>query len=65
MTRMYKLLLLVFLIPLAVMATEKKGKYTKNKELNKEYTVSSDATIIFQINMVVLILQLGKKTELL
>ena len=45
MIRMYKLLLLVFLIPLAITATEKKGKYTKNKELNKEYTVSSDATI--------------------
>jgi hypothetical protein len=42
---MYKILLLVFLIPLAITATEKEGKYTKNKVLNKEFTVNADATL--------------------
>jgi len=45
MTRMYKILLFVFLIPLAVSATDDKGKYTKNKELNKEFTVNANATV--------------------
>lgn len=45
MTRMYKILLLVFLMPLAITATEKEGKYTKNKVLNKEFTVNADATL--------------------
>ncbi|MFD1294347.1 hypothetical protein ACFQ5N_10915 [Lutibacter holmesii] len=42
---MYKILLLVFLIPLVVTATEDKGKYTKNKKINKVYTVNKNATL--------------------
>ena len=40
-----KLLLLFLLIPLAIYATEKKGKYTKNKTMSKEFKVSKDATL--------------------
>ncbi|MDP3312507.1 hypothetical protein [Lutibacter sp.] len=40
---MYKLLLLIFLIPIAITATDKKGKYTKNKVITKEFKVNSNA----------------------
>lgn len=45
MKTMYKTLLLLFLIPLVITATEKKGKYTKNKVINKVYTVNKDANL--------------------
>lgn len=45
MKNMYKLLLFIFLIPLAVTATKKEGKYTKNKAINKEFSVSKNATL--------------------
>ncbi|MDO9037972.1 MAG: hypothetical protein Q7U59_06460, partial [Lutibacter sp.] len=40
-----KLLLLFLLIPLAIFASEKKGKYTKNKTISKEFKVNKDATL--------------------
>lgn len=40
-----KLLLLFLMIPLAIFATEKKGKYTKNKTISKEFKVTKDATL--------------------
>ena len=40
-----KLFLLFLLIPLAIFATEKKGKYTKNKTIAKEFKVTKDATL--------------------
>lgn len=40
-----KLLLLFLLIPLAIFASEKKGKYTKNKVITKEFKVTKDATL--------------------
>lgn len=45
MKTMYKILLIFILIPLAITATEKKGKYTKNKVIKKEYTVNKDALL--------------------
>ncbi len=45
MKNMYKLLLLFFLIPLTITATDKKGKYTKTKTIQKEFSVSQDATL--------------------
>lgn len=42
---MYKLLIVLFLIPLAITATDKKGKYTKNKVINKEFKVNKNATL--------------------
>lgn len=42
---MYKIILILFLIPLTISATERKGKYTKNKVLKKEYTVNENATL--------------------
>ena len=45
MKTMYKILLMFFLIPIALTATEKKGKYTKNKVIKKEYTVNKDASL--------------------
>jgi len=45
MKTMYKTLLIFFLIPFAIVATEKKGKFTKNKVIKKEYTVNKDATL--------------------
>ena len=45
MKNMYKILLLIFLIPVVVSATEDKGKFTKNKKINKEYTVNKTATL--------------------
>jgi hypothetical protein len=44
---MYKFLLVLFLVPLTISATEnyKKGKYTKNKTIKKEFTVNADATL--------------------
>jgi len=40
-----KLFLLFLLIPLTIFATEKKGKYTKNKTIAKEFKVTKDATL--------------------
>ena len=45
MKTMYKLLIVLFLIPLAITATDKKGKYTKNKVIQKEFKVNKDATL--------------------
>ena len=47
MKSMYKFLLVLFLVPLTITATEnyKKGKYTKNKTIKKEFTVNADATL--------------------
>jgi len=45
MKNMYKILLILFLLPLAITATEKKGKYTKEKVINKEFSVNKDATL--------------------
>lgn len=45
MKNMYKIALLLFLIPLVVAATEHKNKYTKSKKVTKEYTVNKDATL--------------------
>ena len=45
MKNMYKIALLLFLIPLVAAATEHKGKYTKNKKVTKEYTVNKNATL--------------------
>lgn len=45
MKTIYKILLILFLIPLTISATERKGKYTKNKVLKKEYTVNENATL--------------------
>lgn len=45
MNNIYKFLLVIFLIPLTINATERKGKYTKTKTLNKEYKVNDNATL--------------------
>ena len=45
MKTMYKILLIFILIPLTISATERKGKYTKNKVLTKEYSVNENATL--------------------
>ena len=45
MKTMYKIVLILFLIPLTIFATEKKGKYTKSKTINKEFKVSENATL--------------------
>lgn len=45
MKTIYKLLIVLFLIPLAISASDKKGKYTKNKVINKEFKVNKDATL--------------------
>ncbi|NOR26918.1 MAG: hypothetical protein GQ540_00140 [Lutibacter sp.] len=45
MKTIYKIVLIIFLIPLTITATDKKGKYTKSKTINKEYKVSKDATL--------------------
>jgi len=42
---MYKIILILFLIPLSITATGKKGKYTKSKTINKEFKVAKDATL--------------------
>ena len=41
----YKILLLCILFPLAISATDKDGKYTKNKVIKKEFKVTKDATL--------------------
>lgn len=41
----FKIFLILLLIPLAISATEDKGKYTKNKIINKVYTVNKDASL--------------------
>ncbi len=40
-----KLFLLFLLIPLAIFATEKKGKYTKSKVIDKTFNVTKEATL--------------------
>ena len=45
MKNMYKLLLVLFLIPLSIYASDKKGKITKTKTINKEFPVNKDATM--------------------
>jgi len=45
MKTMYKILFIIFLIPLTIMATDKKGKYTKSKTINKEFKVNKDAIL--------------------
>ncbi|UMB54880.1 hypothetical protein MKD41_05255 [Lutibacter sp. A64] len=45
MKTMYKIMFLLFFIPLTIFATEKKGKYTKSKILKKEYSVNKNATL--------------------
>lgn len=45
MKNMYKIILILFLIPLTITATEKKGKYTKTKTINKEFKVTENATL--------------------
>ncbi|MGV8945999.1 MAG: hypothetical protein ACOH1N_06190 [Lutibacter sp.] len=42
---MYKLLIVLFLIPLAITATDEKGKFTQNKVIQKEFKVNKDATL--------------------
>lgn len=42
---MYKILLVLFLMPLATFATEDKDKHTKNKVINKVYSVNKNATL--------------------
>ncbi|MGJ8685580.1 MAG: hypothetical protein ACSHWW_13195 [Nonlabens sp.] len=42
----YKILLLAFLLPLAVVAGPEKGKHTKKKSLKKAYTVNKDAMLL-------------------
>jgi hypothetical protein len=46
MKNIFKLFTLLFLIvPLTINATNKKGKYTKNKVISKEFKVNSNATL--------------------
>lgn len=45
MKNMYKILLILFLVPLVASGTEHRGKYTKNKVINKVYPVNKDATL--------------------
>ncbi|MFK5958663.1 MAG: hypothetical protein QM495_07300 [Lutibacter sp.] len=46
MKNMYKILLALLLIPLAINANNKDGKYTKNKVIKKEFSVHKDATLL-------------------
>lgn len=45
MKNIYKILLFLLIIPLSASAVNKKGKYTKNKVVTKEYSVNSNATL--------------------
>jgi hypothetical protein len=45
MKTIYKIAIILFLIPLAISATERKGKFTKKKVIKKEYLVNKDATL--------------------
>jgi hypothetical protein len=45
MKNTFKILFILFLIPLTIFATGKKGKYTKNKMIKKEFKVNKDATL--------------------
>lgn len=45
MKTLYKIIVLIFLIPFISNAHEKDGKYTKNKVINKEFTVNSNALL--------------------
>lgn len=42
---MYKILLFLLIIPIAVSANDPRGKYSKKKVLTKEYNVNSNATL--------------------
>jgi len=46
MKNMYKIVLILLLIPLAIQASNKDGKYTKNKVIKKEFSVNKDATLL-------------------
>lgn len=45
MKPMYKILLILFLIPFTITATNNKGKYTKNKVITKEFKVNKNASL--------------------
>lgn len=45
MKNMYKVLAILCLLPFAVFANKNDGKYTKNKVLKKEYSVTKDANL--------------------
>ncbi|MCF6181122.1 hypothetical protein [Lutibacter sp.] len=45
MKNMFKLLFILFLLPLTIAANGKEGKYTKNKIINKEFKVDKNATL--------------------
>ena len=45
MKNTYKFLILFMLLPFAISASVKDGKYTKNKVIKKEFTVLKDATL--------------------
>ncbi|WP_457617280.1 hypothetical protein [Lutibacter sp.] len=45
MKPLYKLLLILFLIPLTVSAGNKRGRYTKTKTVVKEFNVNANATL--------------------
>ena len=45
MKNMYKIVLILFLIPLTISATGREGKYTKNKVITKEFKVNNNATL--------------------
>ncbi|UMB60967.1 hypothetical protein MHL31_01905 [Lutibacter sp. A80] len=45
MKNLYKTIIILFLIPLTISATERKDKYTKSKILKKEYSVNNNATL--------------------
>jgi hypothetical protein len=45
MKTLFKILIIFILFPIAVSATEKKGKYTKNKVIKKEFSVNANATL--------------------
>ena len=45
MKNMYKIVLILFLIPLTMSATGGEGKYTENKVITKEFNVNNNATL--------------------
>lgn len=48
MKNMYKFLLVFLLVPLALTAGDTKGKYTKTKSFNKEFSVNENNTVKIQ-----------------
>ncbi len=45
MKNLYKIILILFFIPVIISATNKEGKYTKSKTINKEFKVDKNATL--------------------